>query len=370
MIAFLDLKSINSRYRHSLIAASKRVIDSGWYIRGQETIEFEREFSSYCGTKHCVGVASGLDAISLTLRAWKEMGKITEGDEVIIPANTFIASILAVIENRLSPTLVEPDRFTYNLCPNSVRDAITPRTKVIMPVHLYGQLADMESINQIAAQNNLLVLEDAAQAHGASIRNRRAGNWGDAAGFSFYPGKNLGALGDGGALTTNDAELAETLRAIANYGSKRKYENLYLGVNSRLDELQAAFLRVKLKYLDEEIALRRKTVRFYLESLKNQSISLPFDLERSQLDSSHVWHLFVVESDNRDRLQKFLAEKGIETMIHYPTPPHHQPAMSKLKHLSLPRTEDIHRRVLSLPLHLTREEAGFVVSVCNQWQQE
>jgi len=239
-IPFLDLKAINSHYRDELIEAITRVIDSGWYIRGQEVQNFEKEFAEYCGSKYCIGVANGLDALILVIRAWKELGKIKEGDEIIVPANTYIASILAITENRLIPVLVEPDINTYNIDPNLIEKAITPKTKAIMPVHLYGQLACMPAILDIAQRYQLLVLEDAAQAQGANFNGRKAGNWGDAAGFSFYPGKNLGALGDAGAVTTSDEELAKTIQALGNYGSYKKYENLYQGVNSSLDDIQAA----------------------------------------------------------------------------------------------------------------------------------
>ena len=263
MIPFLDLKIINAQYRNELAQAAIDVIDSGWYVQGEQVEVFEREFADYCGAKHCIGVANGLDALILTLRAWKELGKLKEGDEVIVPANTYIASILAITENRLVPVLVEPDVDSYNLCPRNTEAAITPKTKAILPVHLYGQLADMPAIMDIAKRHNLLVLEDSAQAHGASMSGKKSGNWGDASGFSFYPGKNLGALGDGGAVTTNDDELAQTIRALGNYGSHKKYQSLYKGVNSRLDEIQAAILRVKLRYLEMEIIQRRKPSSHY-----------------------------------------------------------------------------------------------------------
>ena len=265
MIDFLDLKAINAAFREKLIEACTRVIDSGWYIAGNELSNFEDGFARYCGSKHCIGVANGLDALILPLRAWKELGKLKEGDEVIVPANTYIASILAITENGLVPVLVEPDDATYNLSPCKVEGAITAKTRAILAVHLYGQLADMPALLDIAQRYNLLVLEDSAQAHGASIDGRRAGNWGNASGFSFYPGKNLGALGDAGAITTNDDELAQSLRALRNYGSHEKYKNIYQGVNSRLDEIQAAMLSVKLKYLDEQIRQRRSIAQAYID---------------------------------------------------------------------------------------------------------
>ncbi|EKO3932952.1 DegT/DnrJ/EryC1/StrS family aminotransferase [Vibrio fluvialis] len=346
MIPFLDLKAINKQYQQELKEACDRVIDSGWYIQGRELQQFEDEFSAYCGTKHAIGVANGLDALTLTLRAWKELGKIREGDEVIVPANTYIASILAITENRLIPILVEPSPTTFNLDPKSIEDSITSKTKAILPVHLYGLISPMHEIMQIAKQYNLLVLEDCAQAHGASIDGKKAGNWGDAAGFSFYPGKNLGALGDAGAITTNDDELAEILKALRNYGSHRKYENLYQGVNSRLDEIQAAMLSVKLKYLDEETKLRREVANTYLKNIVNPKIKLPSVIDKD----SHVWHLFVIKTEDRKSLYNYLADNGVSTMIHYPIPPHKQQAYSGFLENDYPITEDIHKTVLSLPI--------------------
>jgi len=267
MIPFLDLKAINQQYRQALVDAATRVIDSGWYVLGQEVKAFEQDFAAYCGTTHCVGMANGLDALVLTLRAWKEMGKLQEGDEVIVPANTYIASVLAITENRLKPVLVEPDERSFNLCPDKVRAAITPKTKAMVAVHLYGQLAPMKALMAIAQEHQLLVLEDSAQAHGATVDGKRAGNWGYASGFSFYPGKNLGALGDAGAMTTNDPELAQTVRALGNYGSHKKYENLYQGLNSRLDEMQAALLRVKLQHLDAETRVRQEFALAYAQGI-------------------------------------------------------------------------------------------------------
>ncbi len=345
-IPFLDLKAINAAYREELIQAAVRVIDSGWYIRGKEAQAFEQEFAAYCGTKYCVGVGNGLDALTLTLRAWKELGKLKEGDEVLVPANTYIATILAITENRLTPVLVEPDDSTYNLSPELARKAVTSKTKVILPVHLYGRLAEMPDIMEIAKKYNLLVLEDAAQAHGASLQERRAGNWGDAAGFSFYPGKNLGALGDAGAVTTNDEELAQIVRALGNYGSHKKYENLYQGVNSRLDEMQAAFLRVKLKKLDQETAARRNIARLYLEQIDNPAIILPKWKKKEQ----HVFHLFIIQCQKRDELQEYLKQHGVQTLIHYPIPSHQQQAYKKWDKQHYARTERIHKTVLSLPI--------------------
>ena len=364
-VPFLDLKAINHQYRQELIEAATRVIDSGWYIRGQEVENFEKEFATYCGTQHCIGVANGLDALILVLRAWKELGKLKEGDEFIVPANTYIASILAITENRLKPVLVEPDINTYNIDPKLIEQAITPKTKAILAVHLYGQLADMPAILDIAQRNNLLVLEDAAQAHGASLNGRKAGNWGDAAGFSFYPGKNLGALGDAGAVTTNDEELAQAIRAISNYGSHKKYENLYQGVNSRLDEMQAALLRIKLQYLDSETQRRREVANAYLIGIENQSIVLPI-----QREQNNVWHLFVIRSQKREALQALLAQQGIQTLIHYPIAPHKQAAYRDWANKSYPTTETIHEQVLSLPMSSVMSDAQVqnTIAVINNYK--
>lgn len=376
MIPFLDLKAINAQYRDELIAACTRVIDSGWYIAGNELAQFEQNFASYCGTKHAIGVANGLDALILTLRAWKELGKLKDGDEVIVPSNTYIASILAISANNLVPVLVEPDLATYNLCPQQAEAAITAKTRAILPVHLYGQLADMPAIMDIAKQHNLLVLEDSAQAHGAELNGKKAGNWGDASGFSFYPGKNLGALGDAGAVTTNDDQLAETLRALRNYGSHEKYKNLFQGTNSRLDEIQAAMLSVKLTHLDTEIAHRRKVAQAYLEGITNPAIVLPaihstFNINNSQLMSkAHVWHLFVIRCEQREALQKYLLEHGIQTLIHYPIPPHQQQAYKEWGSESYPASEMIHQQVMSLPMGPTQSlnDTQKVIDVCNTFK--
>lgn len=364
MIPFLDLQAINAQYRDELIAACTRVIDSGWYIAGSELAQFEQEFASYCGSKHAIGVANGLDALILTLRAWKELGKLKDGDEVIVPSNTYIASILAISANDLVPVLVEPDLATYNLCPVKTAAAITPKTRAILPVHLYGQLADMPAIMDIAQRHNLLVLEDSAQAHGASIDGKKAGNWGDASGFSFYPGKNLGALGDAGAVTTNDDELAATLRALRNYGSHEKYKNLFQGVNSRLDEIQAAMLSVKLKHLDTEIAHRRKVATAYLAGINNAAITLPVPH-----DEAHVWHVFVIRCEQREALQKHLAEQGVQTLIHYPIPPHQQQAYKEWNMDSYPVSEMIHQQVMSLPIGptVTDEQVTLVIEMVNSF---
>lgn len=369
MIPFLDLKNINNQYRAELIEACIRVIDSGWYIGGKELEQFEKNFSDYCGTKYAIGVANGLDALILTLRAWKELGKLNDGDEVIVPSNTYIASILAITANNLTPVLVEPDIATYNIDPAKIEAAITSRTKVILPVHLYGLLAPMPQIMGIAKKHNLLVLEDSAQSHGAQIDNKKSGNWGDASGFSFYPGKNLGALGDAGAVTTNNEELAQMLRALRNYGSHEKYKNLVPGVNSRLDEIQAAILDIKLKFLDKETQHRRKIANLYLTEIRNPLIKLPLSDINAEEFQQHVWHLFVIKTEHREALQKYLSDHGVQTLIHYPIPPHKQQAYEEWNHLSYPISEQIHAEVLSLPIGptLSLTEAENVIQLCNSF---
>ena len=318
MIPFLDLKSINAQYRAELIEACARVIDSGWYIQGNECKEFDKEFAEYCGTKYAIGIANGLDALILILRAYKELGFMNDGDEVIVPSNTYIASILAISQNNLVPVLVEPDINTYLLNPSKIEEKITSKTKAILPVHLYGQTCEMDKINEISKKYNLKIIEDSAQSHGAYFEDKRSGNLGDASGFSFYPGKNLGALGDGGAVTTNDEELANTIKALGNYGSHKKYENLYKGINSRLDEIQAAMLRVKLRYLDEETEKRREIANYYLQNIKNESIILPTVRD----EDNHVWHLFVIRANKRNELKKYLLYNVIKTIIKYHIHPH------------------------------------------------
>jgi dTDP-4-amino-4,6-dideoxygalactose transaminase len=371
MIPFLDLKAINQQHRQALIDAATRVIDSGWYVLGQEVKAFEQEFAAYCGTSHCVGMANGLDALVLTLRAWKELGKLQEGDEVIVPANTYIASILAVTENRLKPIFVEPDEGSYNLCPAKVRASITPKTKAIVAVHLYGQLAPMKAIMELANEHKLLVLEDSAQAHGAMVDGKRAGNWGHASGFSFYPGKNLGALGDAGAMTTNDPELAQTVRALGNYGSHKKYENLYQGLNSRLDEMQAALLRVKLQHLDAETRIRQEIAVAYAQGISNPLVRLPV-YHQASVDSlgHHAFHLFVVRVQRREAFQAHLKTAGIDTLIHYPIPPHQQQAYKAYGGLQLPLTQAIHQEVVSLPIGPTMQLAQVqaVIAACSAYK--
>lgn len=346
MIPFLDLKNINKQYRNEILSAMTRVLDSGRYILGKEVTLFEKEFAEYCGVKHCIGVANGLDALALVLRAYKEMGVLKENDEVIVPANTYIASILSISVNNLTPILVEPNIETYNIDIDKIEEKITPKTKAIMVVHLYGQAVKMDKVLNLAKKYNLKVIEDSAQAHGAYDNSKRVGSIGDASGFSFYPGKNLGALGDAGAVTTNNEELANAIRAIANYGSHKKYENLYKGINSRLDEIQASILRVKLKYLDFEIEKRREIAGSYLENIKNEKIILP----RVKSKESHVWHLFVIRTRNRNKLQEYLLKSGVQTLIHYPIPPHKQLAYKEWNNLKYPICEQIHDEVLSLPI--------------------
>lgn len=370
MIPFLDLKDVNRQYREDLLEACKRVIDSGWYIGGNELEVFEQNFSDYCGTKFAIGVANGLDALILTLRAWKELGKLKDGDEVIVPSNTYIASILAITANNLTPILVEPDLTTYNIDPNKIEGALTTRTRVILPVHLYGQLASMPEIMSIARKYDLLVLEDSAQAHGAQVNVKKSGCWGDASGFSFYPGKNLGALGDAGAVTTNDEELALMLRALRNYGSHEKYKNLVPGVNSRLDEIQAAMLDVKLRFLDQETEHRRQIANLYLTEINNPLIVLPLTNIDAIDYKQHVWHLFVIRTVHREAFKKYLSDNGIQTLIHYPIPPHKQQAYKEWNDLSYPISEKIHAEVISLPIGPTfsLSDAEKVTQLCNNFK--
>ena len=369
MIKFLDLKKVNDAHGAEISEAIQRVLDSGWYLLGQEGQAFEQEFADFCGANHCLGVGNGLDALILILMGYRELGIMQEGDEVIVPANTYIASILAISRAGLTPVLVEPDERTYNIDPNLIEAAITEKTKAIMPVHLYGQCADMDPICAIAQKHGLKVIEDAAQAHAATYRGRRTGSLGDAAGFSFYPGKNLGALGDGGAVTTNDDQLADAIKALRNYGSHEKYHNKYKGMNSRLDEIQAAILRVKLKYLDEDTDKRRNVANCYLEELStfrfpNSNLILPYAADYG----TTAWHLFVIRHPQRDALAEHLRQAGVQTMIHYPMPPHQQEAYPELHGLNLPATEAIHREVLSLPISPVMSDADVthvITKLCN-----
>jgi dTDP-4-amino-4,6-dideoxygalactose transaminase len=365
-VPFLSLKDVNARYADELKAAAARVIDSGWYVLGDEVAAFEHEFAVYCGVRHAVGVGNGLDALSLILRGYKELGAIEEGDEVIVPGNTFIASFLAITENRLVPVPVEPDPATFNMDPAAVEATIGPRTRAIMAVHLYGQLADMPALTALARRHNLLLIEDAAQAHGAMSDGRKAGAFGDAAAFSFFPAKNLGALGDGGAVVTDNTMLAERIAALRNYGSDVKYRHLFQGLNSRLDEMQAAMLRVKLKYLDEDIAWRRRVARRYRDGIRHPHIQLPDVAHEEQ----HAWHLFVVRCSRRDALQRHLQAHGIQSQVHYPVPPHRQPAYAALLNSHLPLTDRLHDEVLSLPMGPTLHDAAVdrVIDACQAFE--
>lgn len=359
MINFLNLHKINERFRNEIDERIKQVLDSGWYILGEQVRVFEKNFANFCGVKHCIGCANGLDALNLIIKAYG----FSTGDEIIVPANTYIASILAISQNGCKPVLVEPDINTYNINPDLIEEKITENTKAIMVVHLYGQAVEMEKIWQLAKKYNLKVIEDSAQAHGTIYKGKRAGNLGDASGFSFYPGKNLGCLGDGGCVTTNDDELAYRIRAIANYGSDYKYHHIFKGTNSRLDEIQAAVLDIKLKHLDEDNKRRREIAKFYRENIKNPNIILP----QLKEEENHVWHIFAVRVNDRDKLKKYLEDNGIETNIHYPTAPHKQECYKELEHLSFPVSEKIHKQVLSLPISpvLTRNEVMQVVEVIN-----
>jgi dTDP-4-amino-4,6-dideoxygalactose transaminase len=370
MISFLDLKKINEPYKKAFQEKMEAVLDNGWYILGNEVKTFEASFADYCGAKYCIGVGNGLDALTLIFKAYIQLGKLNKGDEVIVPANTYIASILAILQADLIPVLVEPKLETYNIDPDLIQEKITPKTKVILVVHLYGQLAEMDAINEIANQNNLLVVEDAAQSHGAvSYELSAMSHRKSSVAYSFYPGKNLGALGDGGAITTNDSELAKILFSLRNYGSERKYYNDLVGVNSRLDELQAAFLNVKLPNLNTENEQRRNIAKRYLIEIKNKKIILPF----WDFSDNHVFHLFVIRTEKRDDLQAYLLKNGIQTMIHYPVPPHKQkafpPETSGWNNLSFPITEKIHNEVLSLPMSpvLTDDEVSFIIEVINKY---
>lgn len=367
MIKFLDLHKINLPYQTAFHEKMQQLLDKGWFILGDEVKAFESNFANYCGAKHCIGVGNGLDALVLIFKAYIQLGKLQKGDEVIVPANTYIASILAILQADLVPVLVEPKLETYNINPNLIAAKITSKTKAILPVHLYGQLAEMEAINAIAKQYNLLVIEDAAQAHGAiSNLKSQIKNQQSCAAYSFYPGKNLGALGDAGAITTNDDELAKVLFALRNYGSEQKYHNQYIGINSRLDELQAAFLNVKLPHLDSENELRRVIAKRYLDGIKNDKIILP----TWNYTQNHVFHLFVIRTENRHELQAYLKQNNIETHIHYPIPPHKQRALSNWNSLSFPITEKIHNEVLSLPISpvMTEDEVDCVIKIVNSWK--
>ena len=384
MIPFLDLKKINEPYETLFQEKLKLVLANGWYILGKELETFEKAFAEYCHSKHCVGVGNGFDALVLIFKAYIELGKLQKGDEVIVPANTYIASMLAILQADLIPVLVEPRLETYNINPDLIQEKITPKIKAILAVHLYGQLAEMDKINEIAEKHNLIVVEDAAQSHGTEkfrFQNQNSkfqscenlsrdfgtkiDNLKSAIAYSFYPGKNLGCLGDGGAITTNDSELAKMLFSLRNYGSEKKYHNEYIGVNSRLDELQAGFLNLKLSNLDSDNEKRRAIAKRYLSEIKNDKIKLPF----WDFSNNHVFHLFVIRTENRTQLQEYLAQKNIQTVIHYPIPPHKQKAFLDWNTLSFPITEKIHQEVLSLPMSpvLTASEVDFIIEILNQY---
>uniref|UniRef100_UPI0040472819 DegT/DnrJ/EryC1/StrS family aminotransferase n=1 Tax=Shewanella baltica TaxID=62322 RepID=UPI0040472819 len=366
-VPFLNLKAINQRDETELLAACERVIKSGRYIQSSEVSAFEQAFAEFCGTDYCVGAANGLDALRMTLAAWKVLGLLKDGDEVIVPGNTFIATVLAVTDSNLVPVFVEPDPDSYLITAATVQEAITEKSRVIIPVHLYGQLVDMPPLLTLAKQHNLLVLEDAAQAHGAAMQSKFAGNWGHASAFSFYPGKNLGALGDAGAVTTNDLKLAEVIRALGNYGSDKKYIHKYQGFNSRLDPIQAAILGVKLTRLNDDIQLRRTIAQRYLSEIYNPLITLPQNTD----PQCHVWHLFVIKTNWRKQLQQWLAEQGIETLVHYPCAPHKQEAYTQYAQSSLPVTEWLQHQVLSLPIDPTMPEEAIeaVIRYCNSFSE-
>ncbi len=363
MIKYLELSKVTAMHADEINAAVRRVVDSGWYLQGEENRLFEEEYARYIGTEHCVGCGNGLDSLTLILRAYIEMGVMKPGDEVIVPANTYIASILAVSENSLRPVLVEPREDTLQIDDSLVERAVTPRTRAVMIVHLYGRCAYTDSIADVCRRHGLKLIEDNAQAHGCMFGAKRTGSLGDAAGHSFYPGKNLGALGDAGAVTTDDAELARTVRALGNYGSERKYVFGMRGRNSRLDELQAAVLRVKLRYLDADNAVRRAIAGRYTAEISNPLLRLP----DAEFCRNSVFHIFPVLCERRDELQRYMADRGVQTMIHYPIPPHRQRCYAEWGGLSLPVTERIHREELSIPLNQTMSVADVdtVISVLN-----
>lgn len=366
MIPFLDLKETNTPYQSEIEEAVLSVVRSGWYILGDQVKSFERAYAQYCGTANCIGVGNGLDAISLILKSYKELGVLKDGDEVLVPANTYIASILAVSSSGLVPVLVEPDINTYNIDPEKIGDKVTSRTKAILAVHLYGLVSPMNELKEIARKYNLKLIDDAAQAHGAAYYEQKVGSLCDATAFSFYPTKNLGALGDAGAVTTDDSELAAIVRALANYGTTSKYINKYKGENSRLDEIQAAVLAVKLKYLDKEVQARQNIASFYLRNIQNELIALPWVEQIEQ----HAFHLFVVRCHERDRLQQYLSDKGIRTEIHYPLPPHKQEAYKEWNSLSYPVSEKIADQIISLPLRISlkNEEVIRICSALNEFR--
>ncbi|TRX72629.1 DegT/DnrJ/EryC1/StrS aminotransferase family protein [Carboxylicivirga sp. M1479] len=363
-IPFLSLRQINQIYQPDIEKALQRVIDSGWYLQGQENKAFEHKLSTLTGCTHIIGTGNGLDALRLIFRAYTELNKLQPGDEVLVPANTYIASVLSITENRLKPIFIEPEIDTFNINPQAIEGNITHRTKAILLVHLYGLACNMDEINFIAKKNKLFVIEDNAQAIGASYKGAPTGSLGHAAAFSFYPGKNIGALGDAGAVSTNDKQLADTIRAIANYGSEKKYVNKFKGLNSRMDELQAAILNIKLNDLERLTLKRQQIAKYYSDKINSRYIECPIiPLDEKQ----HAWHLYVIKTPHRHKLINYLDSKGIGTMIHYPTPPHQQEAYAEFNHLHLPITEQIHQTALSIPLHqcLSTVEIDFIVSTLN-----
>ncbi len=366
MIKFLDLQSITESFEPELSQEVIRVVNSGWYLLGNEVRKFEEEFATYCETKHCISVANGLDALTLILQAWLEMEEIKIGDEIIVPSNTYIASILAVSRCGLTPILCEPNEKTYLIDEKKIELLISKRTKAIMPVHLYGQVANMKEINRIASKYNLKVFEDCAQSHGAIYKGKRAGNLSSAGAFSFYPGKNLGALGDAGAIITNDDSIAHIVRTLANYGSAKKYIFSYKGINSRMDEIQAAILRLKLKRLDKDNMQRRYIAHKYITNIKNSSIILPYIVDWD----AHVFHIFPILCKDRGKLQSFMNQRNIQTLIHYPLPAHKQKAYKEWNNRKFPISEKIHAQELSLPIYptMTDKEIDTIIDTLNTYQ--
>lgn len=366
MIEFLDLQKITQKYSDEIHEAVNRVVDSGWYLQGKENEKFEADYAQYIGTKYAVGCANGLDALVWIFRAYVEMGVMQPGDEVIVPANTYIASILAISENGLKPVLVEPSIETYQIDDSKIEAVISERTRAILIVHLYGQCAYTDKIGELCKKYSLKLMEDNAQAHGCMFKGQKTGSLGDAAGHSFYPGKNLGAFGDAGAITTDNGELAKVVRAVANYGSQKKYVFKYCGRNSRLDEIQAAVLDVKLKHLDEDIAIRKEIAKYYIDYITNPDIITPIVKDWN----AHVFHIFTIRCKRRDELQKYLADNGVQTIIHYPIPPHKQECYKEWNNLSFPITEQIHDEELSLPMSpvMAKEEIVTIVCLLNQWK--
>ena len=366
-VKFLDLQKVNEKHFPEMLNATKRFLEGGWYILGEQVNLFEKEYAEFCGTKYCIGISNGLDALRLIFEAYKALGKLSEGDEVIVPSNTYIASILSITQSRLTPVLVEPDKLTYNLDPEKVEAAITSKTKAILPVHLYGQLSDMEPLSNICKKHGLFLFEDAAQSHSALYKDgRTSGNLSETAGHSFYPGKNLGALGDAGAVTTNNEEVAQCIKALRNYGSYKKYYNIYEGFNMRMDENQAAWLRIKLPNLKQENEHRRKLAEIYDNNLKLKDLTVPFHASYG----THVYHIYAILHPKRDELQKYLTDNGIQTLIHYPVPPHKQEAFKQWNKLSYPISEKIHKEELSLPISPvhTVEEIEYVCKVINNFK--